>query len=90
VSQVSIPLVVFEDPFHSEEDSEIVREVTLSNRDWAIISQALESFSYTFRTNQSQVIATYVTRGQLGVAEEEATRMNSLLQVLDKIHSKIL
>jgi len=87
---VSIPLVVFEDPFHPEEDSEIVREVALSNRDWAIISQALESFSSTFRTNQSQVIATYVTRGQLGVAEEEVNRMNSLLQVLDKIHSKIL
>jgi hypothetical protein len=38
----------------------------------------------------SQTIATYVTRGQLDEAQQEANRMNTLLQTLDKLQAKLV
>jgi hypothetical protein len=70
--------------------NEISRSVSLTNMEWAVIAESLEAYASTFRANHSQVVTTYVTRGQLFEAQEEASRMNLLLQLLDKIHSKIL
>lgn len=87
---MTVSLVVFDDNPEDPRDYEIERFVTLTNREWAIVSQSLEAFSETFRAKHSQIVATYVTRGQLSEATTEASRMNALLQHLDKIHSKIL
>ena len=73
-----------------EESDECSRTVTLTNDEWLIVSQAMEAFSETYRTRQSQIIATYVTRKQMGEAETEADKMNSLLQVLDKIQARLV
>lgn len=69
---------------------EITRSVTLSNDQWLILSQCVESFSDTYRKQHSQTIATYVTRGQLAEAQIEAQRMNDLLQTLDKLQAKLV
>ena len=69
---------------------EISRSVTLTNDQWLIISQCLESFSDTYRKQHSQTIATYVTRGQLDEAQNEARKMNELLQVLDKLQALVV
>jgi hypothetical protein len=71
-------------------NQEIQRSVILSNNDWLIISQCVEAFSDTYRKQHSQTIATYVTRGQLDVAVDEAQKMNSLLQTLDKLQAKLV
>ena len=69
---------------------EISRSVTLTNDQWLILSQCVESFSDTYRKQHSQTIATYVTRGQLEEAQEEARKMNDLLQVLDKLQAMVM
>ena len=69
---------------------EIQRSVTLTNDQWLIISQCVESFAATYRKQHSQTIATYVTRGQLEVAVDEARKMNDLLQTLDKLQAKVV
>ena len=69
---------------------EISRSVTLTNDQWLIISQCIESFSDTYRKQHSQTIATYVTRGQLDEAQNEARKMNELLQVLDKLQALVV
>ena len=69
---------------------EIIRSVTLSNSDWLILSQCVESFSDTYRKQHSQTIATYVTRNQLDQAQVEARKMNELLQTLDKLQAKLV
>ena len=79
-------LVVLPEP----EAEEIHRSVSLSNQQWLILSQCAESFSAAFRTRQSQVIATYVTRNQLDLAVEEASNMDFLLQQLDVIHAALV
>jgi hypothetical protein len=71
-------------------DQEIRRSVTLSNSDWLILSQCVESFSDTYRKQHSQTIATYVTRNQLDQAQVEARKMNELLQTLDKLQAKLV
>ena len=68
----------------------IRRAVTLTNDQWLVVSQALEAFSSSYRASQSQVIATYVTRGQLPEAQAEAQRMNMLLQQLDHIQMSVV
>lgn len=73
-----------------EPENEITRSVTLSNEQWAILAMCAESYADTYRTKHSQTIATYVTRGQLDQAQVEANRMNTLLQTLDKLQSKLL
>jgi hypothetical protein len=70
-----------------ESQDEITRSVTLSNDSWLILSQCVESFADTYRAKHSQTIATYVTRGQITEAQQEAERMNQLLQRLDKLQA---
>ena len=75
----------------SEEPSEeITRSVTLSNEDWGILALCADAYATTFRTQQSEFIATYVTRKQLDEAVKQADKMNALLQKLDKIQAKLL
>jgi hypothetical protein len=69
---------------------EISRSVTLTNDQWLILSQCVESFSDTYRKQHSQTIATYVTRGQLAEAQSEAQKMNQLLQQLDKLQALLV
>jgi hypothetical protein len=69
---------------------EITRSVTLTNDQWLILSQCVEAFSDTYRKQHSQTIATYVTRGQLDEAQNEAQRMNELLQQLDRLQASIV
>ena len=73
-----------------EPENEIRRPVTLTNEQWAILAMCAEAYSDTYRTRHSQVIATYVTRGQLSEAQVEAQKMNSLLQQLDSITATIM
>lgn len=73
-----------------EPENEITRSVTLTNEQWAILAMCAEAYADTYRTKHSQTIATYVTRGQLDQAQVEANRMNTLLQTLDKLQSKLL
>jgi hypothetical protein len=68
----------------------IKRSIELSNEDWSILAQCAESFCSVFRTRQSERIATYVTRGQLDLAVEEAKSMGALLEKLDKIQAKLV
>ena len=72
-------IILKDDPYN-----EIRRSVTLTN------DQCVESFSDTYRKQHSQTIATYVTRGQLEEAQEEARKMNDLLQVLDKLQALVV
>jgi len=83
---MSTELVIFED----DTNNEIHRAVTLSNDNWLVLSQCVEAFAETYRTRHSQTIATFVTRGQLAEAQIEATKMNALLQTLDKLQAKLL
>lgn len=69
---------------------EITRSVTLTNDQWLILSQCVESFSDTYRKQHSQTVATYVTRGQLAEAQSEAQKMNDLLQTLDRLQAKLV
>ena len=69
---------------------EISRSVTLTNDQWLILSQCVESFSDTYRKQHSQTIATYVTRNQLDQAQVEAKKMNELLQQLDKLQARLV
>lgn len=78
-------IVVTEAPY-----DEISRSVTLTNDQWLIVSQCVESFSDTYRKQHSQTIATYVTRGQLDQAQNEAKKMNQLLQQLDRLQALLV
>ena len=78
-------IIVAESP-----QEEISRSVTLTNDQWLVISQCVESFSDTYRKQHSQTIATYVTRGQLDLAQDDARKMNELLQTLDKLQAKLV
>jgi hypothetical protein len=76
--------------FTQGEGEEIHRSVSLPNSDWLVLAQCAEAFSSTFRAQASQVVATYVTRGQLDLAVSEAAKMNILLQQLDSIHIALM
>jgi len=78
-------IVITESP-----QEEISRSVTLTNDEWLVLSQCVESFADSYRTKHSQTIATYVTRGQLQEAQDEAQRMNQLLMKLDKLQARIV
>jgi hypothetical protein len=41
----------------------------LTNEEWSVVAQCVESFADTYRAKHSQVVATYVTRGQLPEAQ---------------------
>ena len=79
-------LIVITEPV----DETIRRSVTLDNDAWLIISQCIESFADSYRAKHSQTIATYVTRGQLDEASNEARKMNELLQRLDKLQAAVV
>ena len=66
------------------------RSVYLTNDEWLILSQCVESFSDSFRAKHSQVIATYLTRGQVDQALEEASKMADLLKRLDMIQVSLV
>jgi len=78
-------VILADDPY-----DEIHRAVTLSNDSWLILSQCVEAFADTYRAKHSQIIATYVTRGQLEEAKIEADKMNSLLRKLDQLQASIV
>jgi hypothetical protein len=83
-------LVVLTDgAFGEEEDpaKDIRRSVELSNEEWSVVAQCVESFADTYRAKHSQVVATYVTRNQLEQAVAEATKMNDLLMKLDRLQA---
>jgi hypothetical protein len=66
------------------------RSVELTNDEWLVVSQCIESFADVYRKNQSLTIATYVTRGQTPEAVNEANKMNQMLQRLDQIQAKVV
>jgi len=68
---------------------ELHRSVTLSNEEFSILALCVDAFATTFRTRQSEIIATYVTRGQLPEATAAAAEMNVALQQLDKLQAKL-
>ena len=73
-----------------EEAQEVRRDVNLPNNDWLIVSQCVEAYADTFRRNQSSIVATYVTRGDLEGAVKAAAHMNELLEKLDNIQSSLV
>lgn len=87
-------LVVLVDPTYEEpvdDETQILeRSVTLTNEQWSILAMCAEAYSTTFRTQQSEFIATYVTRGQLDEAVRQAGKMNSMLQKLDKLQAALM
>lgn len=70
-----------------EEAQEVRRSVTLSNDCWLAVSQCVDAYAETFRRNQSMIVTTYVTRGDLEGAVRAAAHMNDLLEKLDNIQS---
>jgi hypothetical protein len=87
-------LVVLVNPTYEEpEDNEtkvLERSVTLTNEQWSILAMCAEAYSATFRTQQSEFVTTYVTRGQLDEAVNQAGKMNAMLQSLDKLQAKLM
>jgi hypothetical protein len=87
-------LVVLVDPTYEEpEDNEtrvLERSVTLSNEQWSILAMCAEAYATTFRRQQSEFVATYVTRGQLDEAVSQAAKMNRMLQTLDQLQAKLV
>jgi hypothetical protein len=73
-----------------EPENEIHRSVTLSNEEWSVLAMCADAYADTYRAKHSQVVATYVTRGQLDEAVSEAQKMNGLLQALDRVQAKIM
>jgi len=71
-------------------DEEIRRSVNLTNEQWSILAMCVDSYADTFRTKQSQIVTTYVTRNQLENAVQAAEKMNTLLQQLDTLQAKLL
>jgi len=73
-----------------QDTEEISRSVTLTNQEWAILALCAEAYAESHRAKHSQTIATLVTRKQLDEAVEQASRMNDLIQQLDKIQAKLM
>lgn len=73
-----------------EPTNEITRSVTLTNEQWGILALCADAYATTFRTQQSEFVATYVTRGQLDEAVDQAAKMNAMLQQLDRIQARLL
>lgn len=83
-------LVVLTDeriPEEVDPAAEIRRTVELTNEEWSVVAQCVESFADTYRAKHSQIVATYVTRGQLDEAVNAAEKMNNLLQKLDVLQA---
>ena len=93
-TQPMTSMVVLVDPTYEEPEDDqtkvIERSVTMTNEDWSILALCAESYATTFRKNQSEFVTTYVTRGQLDEAVNQATKMNSMLAKLDKLQAKLM
>jgi hypothetical protein len=76
--------------FTEEPVQEITRSVTLTNEEWGILALCADAYATTFRTQQSEFVATFVTRNQLEEAVAQASKMNLMLQQLDRIQAKLL
>ena len=89
-----LEMVVLVDPTYTETEDDptkvIERSVTMSNEQWSILAMCAESYATTFRTQQSEFIATYVTRNQLDEAVKQAEKMNAMLAKLDKLQAKLV
>ena len=87
-------LVVLVDPTYEEpvdnETQILERSVTLTNEQWSILAMCAEAYATTFRTQQSEFVTTYVTRGQLDEAVNQAGKMNAMLAKLDKLQAKLM
>lgn len=79
-------LVILED----NPSDEITRSVTLTNEQWGILALCTDAYATTFRTQQSEFVTTYVTRGQLDEAVNQAETMNRMLQKLDQLQAKLV
>jgi hypothetical protein len=73
-----------------EPSEEITRSVTLTNEEWGILALCADAYATTFRTQQSEFVTTFVTRGQVDEAVIQAKKMNVMLQQLDRIQAKLL
>jgi hypothetical protein len=73
-----------------EPENEIRRSVTLTNEQWAILALCADSYAETYRAKRSQIVATYVTRGQMQEAADEAAKMNRMLMQLDKLQALLV
>jgi hypothetical protein len=82
-------VVLTDESFQEEADpaQDVTRSVTLTNEEWSVVAQCVESFADTYRAKHSQVVATYVTRNQLDQAVAEASKMNDLLMKLDRLQA---
>ena len=82
-------VVLTDESFQEEADptKELRRSVELTNEEWSVVSQCVESFAETYRAKHSQIVTTYVTRNQLEQAVAEATKMNGLLAKLDRLQA---
>ena len=82
-------VVLTDESFQEEADptKELRRSVELTNEEWSVVAQCVESFADTYRAKHSQIVATYVTRGQLDEAVGEAQKMNGLLAKLDRLQA---
>jgi hypothetical protein len=82
-------VVLTDESFQEEADptKELRRSVELTNEEWSVVAQCVESFAETYRAKHSQIVTTYVTRNQLEQAVAEATKMNGLLAKLDKLQA---
>ena len=93
-TQPMTSMVVLVDPTYEEpvdnETQILERSVTMSNEAWSILALCAESYATTFRTQQSEFVTTYVTRGQLDEAVKQASKMNAMLQKLDKIQAALM
>jgi hypothetical protein len=76
--------------YQEDPNNEIFRSVTLTNEEWSILALCADAYATTFRTQQSEFVATYVTRNQLEEAVKQAAKMNVMLQKLDKLQAKLL
>ena len=89
-----LEMVVLVDPTYQEPEDDqtkvIERSITMSNQEWSILAMCAEAYATTFRTQQSEFIATRVTRGQLDEAVTQAGKMNAMLQSLDKLQAKLM
>jgi hypothetical protein len=87
-------LVVLVDPTYEEpvdnETQILERSVTLTNEQWSILAMCAEAYATTFRTQQSEFVTTYVTRGQLDEAINQAGKMNAMLAKLDKLQATLM
>jgi hypothetical protein len=82
-------VVLTDESFQEEADptKELRRSVELTNEEWSVVAQCVESFAEIYRAKHSQIVTTYVTRNQLEQAVAEATKMNGLLAKLDKLQA---